>query len=69
MRCQSNFIQKIGWQPHVSQTTRLDIMQGISLIFIFMETPKDSHQREGKIILRYIAGTTNCGIMYASTKK
>ena len=43
-------------------------MQGVSLISIFMETSKDMHWIEGKIILRYIAGTRDCGIMYASTE-
>ncbi len=28
-----------------------DIMQGVSLISRFMETPKDTHWKEGKIIL------------------
>ena len=49
--------------------TRLDIMQGVSLISRFMETPKDTHWSAGKRIIRYIAGTRDCGIMYASTEK
>jgi len=49
--------------------TRPDIMQGVSLISRFMETPKDTHWSVGKRILRYIAGTRDCGIMYASTEK
>eukprot|EP00253_Pinus_taeda_P006398 PITA_06398 len=49
--------------------TRLDIIQGVSLISIFMETPKDTHWSAGKRILRYITGTRDCGIMYASTEK
>ena len=43
-------------------------MQGVSLISRFIETPKDTHWSAGKIILRYIAGTRDCGIMYSSTK-
>lgn len=50
-------------------TTRLDIMQGVSLISRFVETPKDTHWSVGKRILRYIAGRRDCGIMYASTEK
>eukprot|EP00253_Pinus_taeda_P015979 PITA_15979 len=50
-------------------STRTDIMQGITFISRFMETPKDTHWSEGKGILRYIAGTRNCGIMYASIEK
>ena len=49
--------------------TRPDIMQGVSLISIFMETPKDTHWSGGKRILRYMARTRNCGIMYASIEK
>lgn len=48
--------------------TRPDIMQGASLIYRFMETPKDRHWSAGKRIIRYIAGTKDCGIMYVSTK-
>lgn len=34
-----------------------------------MESPKDSHWRAGKRILRYIGITIDCGIFYASTEK
>eukprot|EP00253_Pinus_taeda_P034873 PITA_34873 len=50
-------------------STRPDIMQGVSLVSRFMETPKDTHWSAGKRILRYIVGTRDCGIMYASTEK
>ena len=36
---------------------RLDIMYGVSLISIFMESPKDSYWQEDKIILRNVSGT------------
>ena len=49
--------------------TRPNIMQGVSLISRFMETPKDTQWSVGKRILRYIAGTRDYGIMYSSTKK
>ena len=39
------------------------------MISRFMETPKDTHWSAGKRILRYIARTVDCGIMYASTEK
>ena len=45
-----------------------DIMQGVSLICRFMETPKDTHWSVGKIIMRYIERTRDYGIMYASTE-
>jgi hypothetical protein len=38
-------------------TTRPDIMYGVSLISRFMETPKESHWKAGKRILRYVNGT------------
>ena len=47
--------------------TRLDIMQGVSLISKFVETPKYTHWSVGKIILRYIAETRDYGTMYAIT--
>jgi len=34
-----------------------------------METPKDARWSAQKRILRYIAGTRDCGIMYASIEK
>jgi hypothetical protein len=48
--------------------TRPDIMFVVSLISRFMESPKDSHWKVGKIILRYVAGTTNYGLWYTPTK-
>lgn len=49
--------------------TRPDIMQRVSLISIFIETPKDTHWSAVKQILRYIVGTRDCGIIYESTEK
>ena len=37
--------------------TRPDLMYDVSLISIFMGSPKDSHWNVGKIILRYVVGT------------
>jgi hypothetical protein len=47
--------------------TRPDIMYGVSLISRFMEKPKESHWKDGKRVLRYIAGTKRFGILYASS--
>ena len=47
--------------------TRPDIMYGVSLISIFMEAPKDSHWQAGKIILRYVSGTIDLGIMHSTS--
>jgi hypothetical protein len=40
----------------------------VSLISRFMESPKDSHWKASKTILRYVAGTTNYGLWYTPTK-
>ena len=47
-------------------TTRPYIMHAVSLIFRFMETPKDSHWQAGKRILRYVKGTKGFGILYTA---
>jgi hypothetical protein len=47
-------------------TTRPDIMYGVSLISRFMETPKESHWKAGKRILRYVNGTKYFGIKYST---
>jgi hypothetical protein len=49
------------------KTTRPDIMYGVSLISSFMETPKESHWKAGKRILRYVNGTKYFGIMYSTS--
>ena len=49
--------------------TRPDIMYVVSLISRFMEAPKASHWQVGKRILRYIARTTEYGILYSSKSK
>ena len=48
--------------------TRLDIMYGMSLISRFMETPKESHWKAGKRILRYVNGTKYFGIVYSTSE-
>jgi len=45
-------------------TTRLDIMYVASLVSRYMESPKDSHWKMVKQILRYVAGTLNFGLWY-----
>ena len=47
--------------------TRPDTMYGVSLILIFMESPKYSHWQAGKVILRYVSGTKDLGIMYSTS--
>jgi hypothetical protein len=45
-------------------TTRLDIVYVRSLVSRFMESPKDSHSKMEKRILRYVVGTLNFGLWY-----
>ena len=47
--------------------TRPDLMYDVSLISIFMESPKDSPSKVGKRILRYVAGTLGYGLWYTHT--
>ena len=44
--------------------TRPDLMYVVSVISIFMESPKDSHWKVGKRILRYVAGTLGYVLWY-----
>lgn len=46
--------------------TRPDIAFVVSYVSRFMESPKDTHWKVGKRILRYIAGTTTHGLWYTS---
>ena len=48
--------------------TRKDIMYGVNLISRFMESPKDSHWQESKIIMRYVSRTKDLGIMYSTSE-
>lgn len=45
-------------------TTRPYIMYVVSLVPIFMETPKERHSQATKRILRYVKGTKEYGILY-----
>jgi len=47
--------------------TRPDLMYAVSLIYRFMESPKESHWKVRKIILRYVAGTAGYGLWYTRT--
>ena len=43
-------------------------MYGVSLISRFMESPKDSHWKPSKRIMRYASGTKDLGIMYSTSE-
>ena len=47
--------------------TRADITYATSYISSFVESPKDSHWKVGKRILRYIVGTTTYGLWYIAS--
>ncbi|KAJ8769571.1 hypothetical protein K2173_005174 [Erythroxylum novogranatense] len=49
--------------------TRPDILFGVSLVSRYIETPKISHLKTAKRILRYIKGTTDYGMLYTSEKE
>ena len=47
--------------------TRPDVAFAASYVSIFMESPKDTHWKVGKRILRYIVGTTTHGLWCTSS--
>jgi hypothetical protein len=61
------FKRWVGSIMHLTMK-RPDIMYGVSLISRFMETPKESHWKEGKRILRYVNGTIDFGIKYSTSE-
>ena len=48
--------------------TRPGIMHGVSIISRFMESPKDSHWKEGKRIMRHVSGKKDLCIMYSTSE-
>jgi hypothetical protein len=48
-------------------TTRPNIMYAAILVSRYMESPKDSHWKMVKQILRYVAGTLNFGLWYTQS--
>jgi hypothetical protein len=48
-------------------TTRPNIMYAAILVSGYMESPKDSHWKMVKQILRYVAGTLNFGLWYTQS--
>lgn len=49
--------------------TRPDISYGVGLISRFMESPRQSHMQVAKRIMRYLKGTYDHGLFYASTNQ
>lgn len=46
--------------------TRPDIMYAVSLVSRFMETPKETHSQATKMILRYVNGIKQYGVLYTA---
>ena len=44
--------------------TRPDLMFSVSMLSMFMESPRINHWEAGKRVLRYVCGTTVEGIFY-----
>ena len=57
------FKQVVGSLMYLN-TTRPDLMYGVSLISRFMTNPTENHWLAGKRILRYLKGTIEFGIYY-----
>jgi hypothetical protein len=49
-------------------STRPDIMSATNFVSRFMESPKDSHWKMAKMILRYVVGTLNFGLWYTQSE-
>ena len=45
--------------------TRPDLIYDVSLVCRFMESPKESYWKFGKIIVRYVAGIVGYGLWYS----
>ena len=48
--------------------TRPDLMFTVSMLSRFMESPKKSHRKANKRVLKYLCGTINEGIYYKRVK-
>ena len=58
------YVSLIGCLMYLT-TSRLDIVQAISLLSRFMYCANEEHMQAAKIILRYVKGIVDYGIKYA----
>ncbi|XP_050896111.1 secreted RxLR effector protein 161 [Lathyrus oleraceus] len=64
----TNFRRLVGSLGYLT-ATRLDIVYGVRLISKFMNSPRKSHWKAAKRILRYAKGIIDEGIFYFSSSK
>jgi hypothetical protein len=57
----------VGMLLYLSTNTRPDITFAVSQVARFSSNPKQSHAKAVKIIVRYLAGTINKGIIFSPT--
>lgn len=60
--------QLIGSLIYLAVGTRTDISFAVSALSQFLENPSEIHWKAAKRVLRYIAGTSNIGIEFNSSK-
>lgn len=60
--------QLIGSLMYLAVGTRADISFAVSALSQFLENPSEIHWKAAKRVLRYIAGTSNMGIEFNSSK-
>ena len=60
----STFFKSLVGNLRYLTITRPDIVYGVGLVNLYMETPKESHWLAAKRILRYIKGTLNLGVFH-----
>ena len=63
----TTYRQLIGSLIYLTNT-HPDLAYAVSILSRFMQEPLDSHWNAAKIVLRYIQGTKDFGILYKKTK-
>lgn len=61
------YASAIGSIKYAMVCSRPDLAYGISLVSRFMGRPDEEHWRATKWVLRYLAGTTNLGLVYSNS--
>ncbi|KMQ87251.1 rna-dependent dna polymerase [Lasius niger] len=56
--------QLVGSLMYLAVVTRPDLAYTVATLSKFLDSPTDEHWNAGKRVLRYLAGTTDIGIMY-----